>query len=525
MTPPARSCSTPTPASSTPSRHLFATFARTGSARAVVQTFAAEGLRFPLRVRTGPHKGELAWIPLRHWRVLRTLHNPRYAGAFVYRPAPLASRPRRQDHAWNVQPRDQWTALIPDAHPGYISWDSLRDQPDTSCSPTPKPTAPTATAGPAREGAALLQGLAICGRCGRRMTVRYHHPPRRRGPRLPCMAASISAGVAPCLQVPGAGDRRRHRPRSCSTPSPPSPSRSPSASKPRLEARADEADALRHSHVERARHHAELARRRYLAVDPDNRLVADTLEADWNDALRQLRRRPRRLRTSRPSRQPPSPTSTRPNPGAGHRLPRPVVRPGHPAAGTQTHGPPAHRRRHHRPGPTSSTSTSASKAARPPASPSPSRPPAGKPARPTPTPSPASTGSSTPHRRRGRRHASTRPVTTPAPASPSPPASCLHSTPQQSSSQPAPTGSAPPACSPSPNRRARSACTHPPSRPGTEPACSPATRPTTRTPGSSTRPPPATPASSNAKAAASNNEFPPNQHQEVQYETIPLSQH
>nr|MBA3282342.1 recombinase family protein [Acidimicrobiia bacterium] len=63
-------------------RHLFATFARTGSARAVVQTFATENLKFPLRVRAGANKGELAWEPLLHWRVLRTLHNPRYAGAF-----------------------------------------------------------------------------------------------------------------------------------------------------------------------------------------------------------------------------------------------------------------------------------------------------------------------------------------------------------------------------------------------------------------------------------------------------------
>jgi hypothetical protein len=56
-----------------------------------------------------------------------------------------------------------------------------------------------------------------------------------------------------------------------------------------LAARAAEADQLRASHVERARHRAETARRRYLSVDPDNRLVADSLEADWNDALRQLR--------------------------------------------------------------------------------------------------------------------------------------------------------------------------------------------------------------------------------------------
>src|SRR5690348_10560185 len=65
-------------------RHLFAVFARTGSARAVVAAFADEKLLFPVRISTGPRKGELAWMPLTHWRVLRTLHNPRYAGAFAY---------------------------------------------------------------------------------------------------------------------------------------------------------------------------------------------------------------------------------------------------------------------------------------------------------------------------------------------------------------------------------------------------------------------------------------------------------
>ena len=65
-------------------RHLFTLLARTGSARTTVQQFNAGGLLFPVRVRTGARKGELAWMPLQHWRVLRTLHNPRYAGAFDY---------------------------------------------------------------------------------------------------------------------------------------------------------------------------------------------------------------------------------------------------------------------------------------------------------------------------------------------------------------------------------------------------------------------------------------------------------
>jgi hypothetical protein len=64
--------------------HLFATFARTGSARGTVQAFTAEGVQFPLRVRTGPNKGTLSRTPPRHQRALQVLHNPRYAGAFAF---------------------------------------------------------------------------------------------------------------------------------------------------------------------------------------------------------------------------------------------------------------------------------------------------------------------------------------------------------------------------------------------------------------------------------------------------------
>src|SRR6266536_2648323 len=102
-------------------RHLFAVFARTGTARAVVQAFAAEQLRFPTRIRTGPRKGELAWMPLRHWRVLRTLHNPRYAGAFVYGRHRTSTKANGKTTV-HEQPREQWI-FIPGAHPGYISLD------------------------------------------------------------------------------------------------------------------------------------------------------------------------------------------------------------------------------------------------------------------------------------------------------------------------------------------------------------------------------------------------------------------
>ncbi|MGH9095412.1 MAG: recombinase family protein, partial [Acidimicrobiales bacterium] len=265
--------------------HLFTTFARTGSARAVVQTFAAEGLQFPLRVRFGPAKGELAWEPLAHWRVLRTLHNPRYAGAFFFgrhrwRPAPGGKT------TMEIVPRDRWIALIPDAHAGSISWDGFESN-QTQLLSNAQARGEERRAGPAREGTALLQGLAICGRCGRRMTVRYHS---RRGIEVPdyqCMATCISAGVSPCLRVPGAGIDEAVAAVVLDTLTPVALEVALCV-QAEIDNRADEADRLRHAHVERSRHHADIARRRYLSVDPDNRLVADSLEADWNHALRQL---------------------------------------------------------------------------------------------------------------------------------------------------------------------------------------------------------------------------------------------
>jgi DNA invertase Pin-like site-specific DNA recombinase len=266
-------------------RHLFQTFERTGSARAVVQAFNREGLRFPVRVRSGARKGELVWMPLRHWRVLRTLHNPRYAGAFVYGRRRTRKTPEGA-LSFHELPREQWTALIRDAHPGYISWDRFETN-QRLLAGNASAYGGERAAGPAREGPALVQGLVVCGRCGRRMTVRYH---QRRGVEVPdykCMGEAIQGGGRVCLAVPGQGVDAAITQLLLDTVTPLALEVALTV-QAELEARADEADRLRQSHVERARQRAELARRRYLAVDPGNRLVADTLEADWNDSLRAL---------------------------------------------------------------------------------------------------------------------------------------------------------------------------------------------------------------------------------------------
>jgi DNA invertase Pin-like site-specific DNA recombinase len=107
-------------------RHLFDTFARAGSARAVVQAFNRDGLLFPARVRIGERKGEIVWAPLTHWRVLRTLHNPRYAGAFAY-----GQRRTRKTAdgktTTRAVPREEWT-LIPDSHPGYLTFEQYEQR-------------------------------------------------------------------------------------------------------------------------------------------------------------------------------------------------------------------------------------------------------------------------------------------------------------------------------------------------------------------------------------------------------------
>jgi DNA invertase Pin-like site-specific DNA recombinase len=266
-------------------RHLFTLFARTGSARAVVQRFNADRLLFPVRVRTGAHQGELAWMALQHWRVLRTLHNPRYAGAFAYgrRRERLAADGKK---SYQLVPREQWIALIRDAHPGYLGWHQYETNQKLLLANATAHGEDRA-AGPAREGTALLQGLAICGRCGRRMTVRYH---TRRGVEVPdyqCQNRCIQDGAARCQTIPGAVVDRAVASLLLEALTPHALEVALTV-QAELDTRAAEADALRRGHVERARHRADLARRRYLAVDPDNRLVADSLEADWNDALRAL---------------------------------------------------------------------------------------------------------------------------------------------------------------------------------------------------------------------------------------------
>ncbi len=269
--------------------HLLATFEATGSATACVKAFNNAGLLFPWRHLKGPRKGETDWQPLAHHVVLRVLHNPRYAGCFTYGRHRYQTLPAGQgrNQTRRLQlPREEWISFIPGAHPGYITL----EQHDANLARLAANAAAHGrdrAAGPPREGTALLQGVIICGRCGLRMTIRYHHRRDQHIPTYMCQRDGIENGRPACAAIPG-GDLDQAIGQLLIDTLTPLAVEAALQVSAELEHRAAEADALRAAHVERAQYHADLARRRYLAVDPANRLVAGTLEADWNTALRAL---------------------------------------------------------------------------------------------------------------------------------------------------------------------------------------------------------------------------------------------
>ena len=237
---------------------------------ATVKAFRKQGLVFPRRLKKGPHKGDLLWVPLTHSRALRVLHNPRYAGAFVYG----RTRTRKTADGGETQrisPREEWI-LIPDVHPGYISWTEY-EQNQRRLRENAQAQGDDRRKSPPREGPALLQGLVQCGVCGRRMTIRYHCRNAKRVPDYICQKEGIEHGTALCQSIQG-------EPIDIAISNLLVQIMTPMALdvaltvQQEIHARLDEVDRLRRKHVERARYEADLAQRRYMHVDPANRLVA-----------------------------------------------------------------------------------------------------------------------------------------------------------------------------------------------------------------------------------------------------------
>ena len=260
---------------------VFARFADLGSCAKVVRRFRDEGLRLPRRQTGGPWAGAVHWKPPSETAVYEILHNPAYAGAFVY------GRHRRDpacppgQHARRLnQPLAEWGTIQHGAYPAYITWEEFVANQERLADNASRYAA--RRRGAVRAGPALLVGLVACGRCGRQLLVEYktmHH--------YACAALSKEYGVPMCQYLDG----------------------------PRLDAaveaaffealqpaelalldevlaaqRADHARLAQQyaDQVTRAEYEAHLAQRQYVAADPDNRLVAAELERRWEVALRAL---------------------------------------------------------------------------------------------------------------------------------------------------------------------------------------------------------------------------------------------
>ena len=266
-------------------RLLFDTFRQSASASAVVRRFQRESWPFPRRVRRGIGKGDVLWGTLDHCRVIQILHNPRYAGAFVYGRTRSVHSAKGCNRVLAV-PREQWQVLIPNAHPGFIGWDEFERNQLTlrtnACG-----FSAAGRGGTPREGVGLLQGRLVCGRCGARMRVRYQEVERHLEPYYQCTEAIVRHAGKLCQSVRGRPVDEAISALLLETVAP-AAIEVALAVQDEIGARIEQAGALRRTQLERARYEAELARRRYLKVDPENRLVADALEANWNERLRRL---------------------------------------------------------------------------------------------------------------------------------------------------------------------------------------------------------------------------------------------
>jgi DNA invertase Pin-like site-specific DNA recombinase len=267
-------------------RLVFSLFRRAGTAHALVRHFRNQGLLFPQRPLYGPHRNELVWVTLQRSTVMRILNNPRYAGAFFFgrtrgRRRPEGGRPTSS----KMVPREQWHALIRDAHPGYITWEvyeaNLRKLEENARKH------PINLKVPPREGPALLQGLALCGNCGRRLAVRYHWRGAELVPDYMCQLNAVEKLEKACIAIPGANVDAAISSLLMEAVTPMALEVSLAVQQEML-ARLEEVDQLRLKQVERARYEANIAQRRYMQVQPENRLVADGLETEWNQKLHVL---------------------------------------------------------------------------------------------------------------------------------------------------------------------------------------------------------------------------------------------
>jgi DNA invertase Pin-like site-specific DNA recombinase len=260
---------------------VFSAFRAGGSAYQVVAAF--KGRRFPLRAYGGTWAGELRWGRLTHARVLGILANPAYAGAYVYGRyhSTRTVSPEGKIATKVVElPRAQWPIVLYDHHPGYITFEEyLANGARLAANTT------NAGARPPREGVALCQGIIICGSCGRPMSTRYH---RNGHAAYECSASRADQMATPtCRSIAASSVDEAVAEALLDALNPNEVALALAAADEVAERRASRSRATELA-VERARYEAERAERAFVVCEPENRLVARSLEVRWEARLEAL---------------------------------------------------------------------------------------------------------------------------------------------------------------------------------------------------------------------------------------------
>jgi DNA invertase Pin-like site-specific DNA recombinase len=268
--------------------YIFRLFAQRKVARRVLLQLIKEKLKIPSKIWGGPQHGNVIWKEPDLSDLMRILHNPIYAGAYVYGEKEYDSFDRSTTNGKaKVRQRsvEDWPVCIKGACPAYITWEQFMNNRRVLRSNWYR----AESRGAPRKGAALLQGIVYCGRCGARMTVLhyatkeqrspgygcYYNYSRKGGPACQCMSARVIDEAVTKLFL-----------------SVVTPAKIDIALQALKELDGNRQEACRQweLQLQQADYGVELARRRYESTDPENRLVTGELESHWEDALRQRER-------------------------------------------------------------------------------------------------------------------------------------------------------------------------------------------------------------------------------------------
>ncbi|MEU6657360.1 recombinase family protein [Streptomyces sp. NPDC046900] len=264
-------------------RLVFDTFAELGTLSGVLRYLVVNGIDLPMRARSGPGKGELTWRRPNRATLQWMLHSPIYAGIYAYgrrRVDPRRKVPGRPSTGKVVVGPDQWIVMIPGALPAYISEQTWRDNLARLAANASKADTP----GAARRGSALLSGLVYCGRCGKRMSVRYHVREGHRQADYACARELVDYGGRLCQAMAGTGIDTHVTAHVLAALEPAAVAVSLHAVE-QIEADRARVDHIWRQRIERAGIDVDRARRRYRLAEPENRLVVRQLEQEWEQAL------------------------------------------------------------------------------------------------------------------------------------------------------------------------------------------------------------------------------------------------